>query len=292
MILKQASTRKDIDELYSSSPIDAFNTGTVNKDPVLLENFNKAKNLLEAFRRGKLSTHQVFDIDKLSKIFAVIDLFGYRHTTAYSNIRFYYNPITSRLVPIGYDNTFIDEADAIEGQGKRIKVNVSETPQRLDWRKTFFEDKVFFRKYIEALIEVSDKNFLDTIFQNTKEEYEEKLNIIYSSFPGYSFSKQKDKLYRNQKYIQKVLNPLEGIQAYYKNVDNNKGVLTLQLGNIRFLPIEILSVSHGEQAFPTLEKEVLLQTKKPFQPIEFQEVKFKLPKGRVSVLWRCFKSKL
>ena len=102
-----------------------------------------------------------------------------------------------------------------------------------------------------------------------------KLNTMYN------FSKQKDKLYKNQEFIKRLLNPLEGIQAYYKSVDNN-GELTLQLGNIRLLPIEILSVSNGKQTFPTLENEVLLQSKKPFQPIEFKEVKFKLPEGMIS----------
>ncbi|MDX5584869.1 MAG: CotH kinase family protein [Aureibaculum sp.] len=276
---KTGFERKDLDELYSSSPIDAFNTNTINQDGVLSENFKKAKNLLEAFRRGKLLTHQVFDIDKISKIFAVIDLLGYRHSTAYSNIRFYYNPITSLLVPIGYDNTFIEEADSIEGQAKRIKVNVSETPQRLDWRKTFFEDEVFFRKYIEALTEISEKNFLDELFNNVQDEYKEKLAIIYSSFPGYDFSKQKVKLYKNQVFIKSILNPLEGIQAYFKSIDRNKGILTLQIGNIQLLPVELIDAYYGAYRMKLLKNNVLLQSKTPFQPIEFQEVQFELPKG-------------
>ena len=275
---KTGFTKNNLDELYSSSPIDAFNTSTVNQDAILLENFNKAKNLLEAFRRGKLLTHQVFDIDKISKIYAVIDLFGYRHSTAYSNIRFYYNPITSRLVPIGYDNTFIQEADSIEGQAKRIKVDASEVPQRLDWRKTFFEDEVFFRKYVEALIEISEKNFLDELFNKVQDEYEEKRNIIYSSFPGYNFSKQKVKLYNNQIFIKNILNPLEGIQAYFKSIDQNKGIVTLQIGNIQLLPVELIDAYYGEYKLKLLNNNNLLQPKTQFQPVEFQGVQFELPK--------------
>ncbi|RLD65618.1 MAG: hypothetical protein DRI84_06450 [Bacteroidetes bacterium] len=276
---KTGFEEEELEELYSSSPIDAFNTNAVNHDDVLFENFKKAKNLLEAFRRGKLLTHQVFDIDKLSKVFAVIDLFGYRHTTAYSNIRFYYNPVTSLLVPIGYDNTFIQEADSIEGQGKKLKLSDSKKPQKLDWRGTFFEDKIFFKKYIEALVDITDDNYLDEFFTDIQDEYEEKLNIIYSNFPGYSFSTQRERLYNNHAYIKSILNPLEGIQAYFKSLDESKGVLTLQIGNIRLLPVEVTSAYYGEYKLELVKGNILLQSKTPFQPVEFQEVKFKLPVG-------------
>lgn len=275
---KTGFTRDQLDELYSSSPIDAFTTTPVNEDKILLNNFNNAKDLLESFRRGKLSTHQVFDVDKLAKLFAVIDLFGYRHTTAYSNIRFYYDPITSRLVPIGYDNTFIYEADSIEGQAKKIQIITLNTLQRLDWKSTFFKDKIFFEKYIEALQLISDRKFLDEFFSKTNSEFKKQMDILYKNFPGYNFEKEKLLLYNNQEFIRKVLNPVEGIQAYFYKFDEKRRVLTLELGNIQSLPVEVLSASYNEHVLPLVESETILQAKTPFQPIDFQKVQFKLPK--------------
>lgn len=270
-------SKDQLDELYSSSPIDAFTTNTINKDETLLNNFNNAKDLLESFRRGKLSTHKVFDIDKLAMIFAVIDLFGYRHTTAYSNIRFYYNPITSRLVPIGYDNTFINEADSIEGQAKQIQMTTLGAPQRLDWKKTFFKDKIFFEKYIEALQLISDKKFLDDFFSKTDSEFRKQMYILYKNFPGYSFEKEKSLLYENQVFIKKILNPVEGIQAYLYKFDEKRKALTLELGNIQSLPVEVLSASYNGHVLPLVDSKTILQAKTPFQTIDFQKVKFKLP---------------
>lgn len=271
-----------IDELYTSSPIDAFTTGAVNRDPVLLENFKKAKDLLELFRRGELYTHQVFDIDKLSKLFAIIDLFGYRHTTAYSNIRFYYNPVTSLLVPIGYDNTFVETADSIEGQTQKIRFDESFSVDRLDWKRTFFEDKVFFKEYMKAVKEISSETFLPGFFDKIQDEYDEKINIIYSTFPGYSFHRQKNMLYANHKFISKILDPLEAIQAYVKDIDLANGELTLQIGNIQLLPVEMLNISFGQQVFsPVLENENqrIIQSKTPYEVMEFREFKFNIPKN-------------
>ena len=144
-------TRPHINEHYTISPIDAFKTNTVNSSKTLLMNFNQAKNLLESFRQGRLLTHQVFEIKKLAKLFAVIDLFGYHHSTAYSNIRFYYNPVTSLLEPIGYDNTFIKKAQSIQGQACKLKILSSDRPQYIDpdvyqkWYKTFLAIKYFLK---------------------------------------------------------------------------------------------------------------------------------------------------
>lgn len=270
-----------IDELYTSSPVDAFTTGTINNDPVLLENFKKAKDLLELFRRGKLYTHQVFDIEKLSKLFAIIDLFGYRHTTAYSNIRFYYNPVTSLLVPIGYDNTFIEPATSIEGQTQKIRLDESFSVDRLDWKRTFFEDKVFFKEYMKAVRMISDETFLPGFFDRINDEYNEKMAIIYRTFPGYSFNRQRNMLFANQKFISKILNPLEAIQAYVKDIDIDKQQVTLQIGNIQLLPVELLNISyHGKVFDPVLKNddERIIQSKTPYDVMDFREFTFKVPK--------------
>ena len=274
---KTGFKRDDIDELYTTSPVDAFNTSRISGNKEQFENFKQAKNLFEGFRRGHLSTHEVFDLKKIAKIFAVIDLFGYRHTTAYSNIRFYYNPITSKLVPVGYDNTFIEIANSIEGQEKKIKSGAVMNKDRLDWRSTFFEDKLFFQEYMIALRDISNKHYLDELLLKVQEEYDEKLNIIYSNFPGYNFTGQIEKLYKNQEYIRSILNPLEGIQVYFKEYDQQNGVMTLQLGNIQLLPVEVINASYGPNKYMLLEQSGLLQAKTRFMPVEFSEMKFDVP---------------
>lgn len=274
----QSFSVDQVDELYTVSPIDAFTSTRINNDKDLLKSFNIAKNLLEAFRRGKLKTSEVFDTDKLAKVFAVIDLFGYRHTTAYSNIRFYYNPFTSRLEPVGYDNTFIYNINRMEGQGKQIKTSLTDDNKRLDWKDTFFEDRVFFEKYMLAVRDVSEKKFLDDLFDEIDDELNSKLKIIYKSFPAYSFEAEKDILYKNQKSINKRLNPLEGMQAYIKKLDRKNNEIILEVGNNQLLPIIIKNISINGVIYSLSEHaEYLLQAKTPHRPIDFSEVKVSLP---------------
>ena len=269
----------DLDELYSSSPIDAFNTSVTTNDRRLLANFKKAKNLLESFRRGYLPTHEVFDVEKTAMIFAVIDLFGYSHSTAYSNIRFYYNPVTSRLVPIGYDNTFIKNAEKIQGQGKRLRLSAEDNDPRLNWYRTFFEDKVFFEKYIHALESLLNRDFLDTFFSAEADDFERSMHVLYRSFPGYSFSKERATLYKNQERIRKIISPREGIQAYFNKYDSDRGIVNIEIGNIQQLPVEIINVTYQGHVFELLDNSNIVQTKEPFRPVEFVKMRFRTGSG-------------
>ena len=276
-------TTELLNEVYTQAPVDAFNRKEMIKNDMQLMYFNQAKNLLESFRRGKLLTHQVFNVEKLAKLFAIIDLFGYHHSTAYSNIRFYYNPFTSLLEPIGRDEKFIFDATYLEGQSKKMKILPSDEPDYVDytvyerWYNTFFHDTVFVRYYIRALEEISDKNFLDELFEKTDKEYKEKLNILYRSFPAYQFEGNKAVLYRNQEYIKKQLNPVEAIQPYYKGRDRNKHTITLEIANIHSLPVEILGVTYNDDFFPMVRNEVILEARSNVELIDFKRVEFKIP---------------
>jgi hypothetical protein len=271
-----------LNEVYTQAPVDAFDRKEMIKNDTQLMYFNQAKNLLESFRRGNLLTHQVFNVEKLAKLFAIIDLFGYQHSTAYSNIRFYYNPFTSLLEPIGRDEKFIFDVSYLEGQSKKMKILPSGEPEYVDytvhqrWYDTIFHDPVFVRYYIEALEEISDKNFLDKLFEKTDKEYQEKLQILYRSFPAYRF-KGKVILYRNQEYIKKQLNPLAAIQPYYESTDRNKNTITLEIGNVHSLPIEILSLSYKDTIFPKVLKEVILEPRSNVELPDFKKVEFKIP---------------
>lgn len=280
-------TKSHLNEHYSLSPIDAFNSGDINKDQTSQMYFNQAKNLLESFRQGNLKTHEVFDVDKLADLFAVIDLLGYRHSTGYSNIRFYYNPVTSFLEPIGYDNTFIFEATEIEGLSKKIKILPADESETIDydvyqkWYNTFFYDEVFFRKYIKALEKVADKAFLDDFFKKTEDDFRKNMNILHKTFPGYRFDK-KAVLYKNQEFIRNILNPDVVVQGYFAGYDPVKKTIKIEIGNIHSLPVEIKGLFIDKDVFIPVSSSFIIQPKRQFEFVDFKEMEFLLPD---SVTW-------
>ena len=70
------------------------------------EKFTKQKKYLEKnielFFQNKLSPSLIFDLESMAKIFAINELWGYKHAIHSNQLRFYFNPDTLLIEPIGY----------------------------------------------------------------------------------------------------------------------------------------------------------------------------------------------
>lgn len=255
----------DMDEKsYFSSDIDAFGTNKVMEDPVLYNQFLDGKDLLESFRSGKLNTSDVFDVINTAKFFAIADLMGASHSYRWHNSRFYYNPVTSHLEPIGFD-------------GNCWPINSLVVNMEEPYHVSLFSDIVFYERYVEELERVSQKSYIDDMFIELDEELQSNLNIIHRDVPAYEFSK--DMYYNNQNYIRNVLNPSKGLNAYFFNSTKNETVI-LELGNIQSMPIEILGISYKQSSiFEPKEKTNILHGMIPSEPVQYEKIEFVLPEG-------------
>ncbi len=249
-----------------SSDIDAFKTNTIMQNPTLYRQFIIAKDLLESFRRGELPTEKVFDVDKLASFLALTEVMGGTHGLIWHNLRFYYNPISSKLEPIGFD------ANA----GGRWTDNTEDLIRHKAWwyYRNIMDSRIFYEKYIQALARVTEKSYLDNQFEHLEKDLQRNLYIIQSEFPWYRFPKEV--FYKNQEYIKKMLNPVKVLHAYFRRY--SEGKIELNVGNIQVMPVEVLGVSlNGTDIKPA--EEIILQEKSVGSPVEFRTVSFDLPEG-------------
>jgi hypothetical protein len=241
----------------------------LRENPVLWEQYLAAVELLESFRRGERSTREVFDVQKLAGFFALSDVMGAHHGVLWHNSRFYYNPITARLEPVGFDgnagqpltglSAFAYYPPTADG-GARGAYQ--------DYWHQLFEDEVFFSAYVAELERLSDPNVLDEVLAELNPDIKAALAILWREFPHYEFSL--DVLYRNQDYIRAVLRPHKGIHAYYAEAEGDQVIL--QVGNLQQLPIEIVSLEFGPG--------------RAFTPTERTMLSGKQPSGSISRAWR------
>ena len=94
--------RGPFDDLYNA-PVEAFRSGRIDRSGHLRDQYATAAGLLRAFVEGEIGAAQVFDIDRLGRFLAAAELWGTWHALGWNNQRFYFNPLTMRLEPIGYD---------------------------------------------------------------------------------------------------------------------------------------------------------------------------------------------
>ena len=92
-----------------TADISSFQSGKIQLDPVLSAEAETARSLLRSFENGTLPASQVFDVRLMGRFFAISDLWAACHGTNWHNLRFYYNPITTRLEPVVFDAIPFDE---------------------------------------------------------------------------------------------------------------------------------------------------------------------------------------
>jgi|GEM_PF-301141 len=238
-------------EYLNVSDIDSYRINTILKDPKKYDEFIIGRELLDLLRKGNLSLSQVFDINQLGTFTAIIDVMGAEHCYDVVNRRFYYNPITSLLEPLPFDG------------------NAREKITRLIYNSNharnyglLIKDLNFLKRYFNELERLSQPNYLENFIKTIPE------GITYSE----------EILISNRDFIQEKLNPKTAIQVYANNYSD--GILTLAIGNLQSLPIEILNLNYeGVKITEYENKTDILWEHEPNTFVDYKEYQFKMPQG-------------
>lgn len=82
--------------------IDAYGMKKIRKSESSSAQLANAEGLLTGFLRGRLAAQEVFDLDLFARWLAVAEVWNAASLLEAVNLRFYFNPITQRIEPIGY----------------------------------------------------------------------------------------------------------------------------------------------------------------------------------------------
>jgi hypothetical protein len=219
-----------------SANIEAYDDNTVNSDSALLHVYENGMNLLDQFRRRELKTSEVFDIEKLAKFHAIIDLVGGHRSLDWSDVKYFYNSITRKIEPVAYESFSVQPTDLICGDYHFVDIKKDDINNLHD---LIFSDPVFFEKYISELKRIASKKWLDTFLKKNKRQLDTKLAIIFTEFAYKKF--ETDPYYTNIKLIQKNLNPQTGLHAYVQSISTDS--LFIAVASTDALPFKVKSIS-------------------------------------------------
>ena len=230
-----------VSNYVDNSEINFYSLNKTLETPELKKQLYAAKNLLSRFIEGKISFSQIFDINKYAKYIAITQIFGAGHGFVWFNTRYYFNPVTSRLEPIGYDGM------PGENIGFSTSIDLTNHLEELEYAKI----------YLSTLDRLSKKKYMDRLLEDIGEELDKKLNIIHSNYPYFIFDKTY--LYYNQNIIRHTLNSTKTLDAYVTNVTSQ--TIFLELFNKHSLPLEILGIYDGNKPIAIPREKTYLQKK-------------------------------
>lgn len=255
---------------YYAANVEAYREDKVLEDSTQRKYYLKAIACMDALRSKKCSVDQVFDIERLAKFHAIIDLVGGKESIDWSDIKYYFNPVSNRLEPVAYESFTNFPAVKLSGMYKYEQPDSS--TYHKDWHSALFSNPVFFRAYVKALERISSKAYLDKFFEEEKNELSQNLGILNKEFPYKKFDNSY--YYFDQEMIVKMMNATKAFHAYYKKAEGNR--LYLQIGAIESLPMEIKSVQSGKLVWKPAAP-LILPSKQMNAYVDYKEYVFEGP---------------
>jgi len=210
-----------------SAPITIFRSGRVESNPALIEQATSAIGLLRSFQKGELRASQVFNVKILGRYFAITDLWGAGHGTAWHNIRFYYNPITALLEPIAYDGDTLDPYFN------------TDTPSFPFSNSGMFQDPLIQKVYVEELERITNPDYVQQIIDEINPQFTVYQQALMREYTD-GIDTPWDLLETRRKMLYVNLKPVEAVRGgYEKLLVDEKKFIRLDLINQTILPVEI-----------------------------------------------------
>lgn len=156
----------------------------------LKNDFIMAQNLVERYRSGDLPLNIIFDLEKLAKLYALMDITTTHHGFAWHNKRFYYNPVLCKLEQILFDG-FSGETvkswrnEPIMGNFNIDSIDICNRYFMINYQ--MMGDREFALLYYKYLTTYSNNKFIEQIFKKYGDELKVYEAQIQKEIPYYKY---------------------------------------------------------------------------------------------------------
>jgi len=154
---------------FQIAPVKAFRASRIKKSKKLSKDHKVAIGLLRGFVSKALPASEVFDVEQMGRFIAAAELWGAGHAISWHNERFYLNPITLKLEPIGYDASI-----SIRDQGLLTLAGDKLIAGEHLSAKTILDDPKIFEVYSKTLNRLA-RDIVNGNLLNKLKETEQKI---------------------------------------------------------------------------------------------------------------------
>jgi hypothetical protein len=215
-------------DMQAFSEVDEFNTNKIQSDPVLSEQSTTALGLLRGFQSQDLLASQVFDAELMGRYLAHTNLWGARHSLTWHNERYYYNPLTSHLEPIGYDALPLEPRFA----------HLTDVAQ--------YNDLAIMEAYAQEVRRIAQPEYVQELQAAYAADFQRYYDALAEEFPPNRFQPPWDQLVERQGLLVNALRPPQTVYAYETEASTDS-TLEIEVANILRYPIALQRLQVGDQ---------------------------------------------
>lgn len=210
------------------------------------EQIVKLKQLFHSFLNNEIEPENIFDLKKFASLFVVSDIMNEVHAILYSNLRFYFNPKSGLIEPIGREWGYLSKltqtkTELLIGRPKKKYNRGLHNDQMF---KKLINSYALKEEYIKQAEILSKNEYLDSILDHKSVELNVLMKRIYKEQPFYLFPKEI--MHENQNFIRDKLHPKSTLIDFF-NVRIKPDSIVLKADNKIDLPIEVYYLTFGKK---------------------------------------------
>ncbi len=170
----------------ANAQVSAFNQAELAADTALAPLLTEALLRLQSYQDGSATVDKVFDLPVLARYYAACDLLNAYHGIVWHNQRFYYNPVTTKLEPIGFDGYAEKPARRYHFLAEgRLERRASESTSLPAY---FLQDSLFMSTYIGVLKELSEEAKWKSFTEDNLPAITARQQYLSAEFPNYELN--------------------------------------------------------------------------------------------------------
>jgi len=181
-------TNRSLDYFVNSADILPFKKNRTLKSENLLHQFNQAQKAMVKYREADSEIEKYLDFESMAKYIAITDIVDGEHGLIWHNQRFYFNGITQKLEPIGYDCVFFD-LNYVERLDKKLRGAERFSRGEMTPIDALFENRKFNALYIKYLIEYTSDDFIQNLIAQKEKEIQEYEKLFQFEDPSFKFDR-------------------------------------------------------------------------------------------------------
>jgi hypothetical protein len=260
---------------FTSAAVTPFKASKIAEDPILTAEAETARNLLTAYQRGEKKASEVFDVPMLGKFFAMSDLWAGCHGLLWHNMRYYYNPVTTLLEPVAYDNTpftsYCDHYNSISNWFPDSGV---------------FDDPEVRTAYVKALTEITNEAYINQIQAQLGEDELRYQKALQAEYPKLNLGIDWEGLKIRTQVLNQEIHPTTPVRANYQITETDGAyTLILDVTNLMLLPLELVQVQIGDMVLSAPDGNQEIPMVQDPDNWVFEPVQFEFPLEGVSGLF-------
>ncbi|MCB9293903.1 MAG: right-handed parallel beta-helix repeat-containing protein [Lewinellaceae bacterium] len=229
---------------WQSAPVEAFQENDYQPGTPLYNAYLEGVTLMQQFRLRQAAPEDAFDLLRLARYYALCDVLNAYHGIAWHNQRFYYNPVTAKLEPFGFDG-FGDQPQkqySILGHGAL-------NPQSAVSESIFaalYADAGFASAYIRELYRLSSRQYMAPALDSLFPAWSARLAFLQGEFPEYQ--PRLEDFLSQALYVHSLILPFDhfSLQAYGLPASGEKKQVELE--NRHNLPLAVAGFGLGKQS--------------------------------------------